>query len=300
MTATLPRHLVDFAGALAAPPASMAAPEEHDVRVGGLRMHYYDWGGPADRPVVLVHGGGLTAHTWDAVALGLRDEFRCVALDLRGHGDSDWADDYRLEAFAGDLGGFVAALGLDAPVLVGMSLGGQSSLLAAAAAPDPRGLVLVDVGPDTVLAGSRRIVRFVSSGHEFASVEQAVSIALAFNPRRDREVLRETLRNNLREREDGRWTWKYDSSMFEPLLAPGTREHNAALMWAAVPHVRCPVLVLRGSESDVFSEAQAVELAGRLPNASWQEVEGAGHSIQGDNPLGTIAALAPFLRERYA
>ena len=120
------RKAVEIAGLS---PREVVLPEDRQVIVGSMRFHYLDWGG-SGHPILLLHGGGLNAHTWDVVCLMLRDRYRCVALDQRGHGDSEWspANDYGVETQVVDVEGFVDSLNLANPVLVGQSMGGLNSM----------------------------------------------------------------------------------------------------------------------------------------------------------------------------
>src|SRR5207248_1911376 len=197
----------------------LVVPAEHAVVMGGLRLHYPDGGGGGRPPLVFLHGGCLTAHTWDLVCLAMRNEFRCLALDQRGHGDSEWSPtlDYAPAAHARDLEALVAHLSLERPVLVGQSMGGMNAL-AYAARPGAQlaGLVLVDVGPDIRWQGAARIADFVQGPAELDSVEAFVVRARAFNPSRDPRLLRRSLLHNLRRLPDGRLTWKYDRRALSP------------------------------------------------------------------------------------
>jgi esterase len=119
---------------------ALVLPAEHDVVVGGLRLHYLDWGSARKPPLLFLHGGCLTSHTWDLVCLALRKEFRCLALDLRGHGDSEWSPtvDYGPDAHVRDIRGLIEQLDLDRPVLIGQSLGGLNAMSYAAQAAHRR------------------------------------------------------------------------------------------------------------------------------------------------------------------
>src|SRR5881227_3018656 len=110
--------------------ADVVLPESREVHVGRMRLHYLDWGNKHLPPILFLHGGALTAHTWDLVCLALRDEFHCIALDQRGHGDTDWAPDadYSIAAQREDVKGFVDTLGLDRFILAGMSMGAINAL----------------------------------------------------------------------------------------------------------------------------------------------------------------------------
>ena len=142
-------------------------PSEHDVSVGQLRFRYLDWGTKGLRPILFLHGGALTAHTWDLCCLALRGEFHCVALDQRGHGDSDWAPDadYSIGAQREDIRGFADRLGLDRFALVGQSMGAINGLAFAVAHPERlSALVMIDAGPEVRRRGSSRIRDFVNGG----------------------------------------------------------------------------------------------------------------------------------------
>src|SRR5437879_5868735 len=125
------RSLVDRSAFLKQPAATagvrlpeVVLPDEHHLLLRRMRFHYLDWGTSGLLPVLFLHGGGLNAHTWDLVCAALRRERHCLALDQRGHGESEWSPqmDYAIESHVGDLDAFVHALGLERFVLVGMSL----------------------------------------------------------------------------------------------------------------------------------------------------------------------------------
>ena len=274
-------------------------PDEHDLLLERMRFHYLDWGTSGLPPVVFLHGGGLNAHTWDLVCLALRRERHCVALDQRGHGESEWSPEmnYAIESHVGDLDRFVEALGLDRFVLVGMSLGGANALAwAGRHSGRLAGLVLVDVGPETRAEGVKKIAAFTSESTPLDSVDEFIERALAFNPRRNRELLRRSLLHNLRRMPDGRYMWKYDQR-HRGKVDPGARAHRSELLWAAVDGVECPTLVVRGAQSDVFHDEDAERLAGRLRRGRWVRIEGAGHTVQGDNPAALLVELRAFLAE---
>jgi esterase len=274
-------------------------PDEQHVLLRRMRFHYLDWGTSGLPPVVFLHGGGLNAHTWDLVCAALRRERHCMALDQRGHGESEWSPqmDYSTESHVGDLDAFVDQLGLDRFVLVGMSLGGANALAwAGRHSGRLAGLVLVDVGPDMRAEGIRKIAAFTSEATPLLSVDEFVDRALAFNPRRNRELLRRSLLHNLRRMPDGRFMWKYDQR-HRGRIDPDAAARRRQLLWSAVDGVECPTLVVRGAQSDVFHDEDAERLAGRLRHGRWVRIEGAGHTVQGDNPADLLVALRAFLTE---
>jgi esterase len=279
----------------------LVLPDAHDVVLRRMRFHYLDWGTAGRPPMVFLHGGGLNAHTWDLVCLDLRRERHCLALDQRGHGDSEWSPemDYATESHVGDLEAFVDHLGLDRFVLVGMSLGGVNGLAWAGRHSERlAGLVLVDVGPEIRMAGVRKIAAFTSEQTPLDSIDEVIDRALAFNPRRDPELLRLSLRHNLRRTPKGQWMWKYDQR-HRGTVDPGAYERRRDLLWDAVAKVQCPTLVVRGAESDVFHDEDAERLAAALARGRWVRVQNAGHTVQGDNPAGLLIELHAFLGELH-
>jgi esterase len=277
--------------------SEVVLPESHEVQVGRLRLHYLDWGNKDRPPILFLHGGALTAHTWDLVCLALRDDYHCLALDQRGHGDSDWAhdEDYSIGAQLEDTKGFVDKLGLDKFILVGMSLGAINSLAFAVAHPERLShLVIIDAGPEMRRPGSSRIRDFVNEVQETVTVEAIIEKALKFNPRRDPNILRRSLMHNLRQQPDGTWRWKYDTRRFKAMGQTSHRDDRAKLADGLV-RILCPTLVVRGGDSDVFHEEDGIRLAQRLPDGKFVTVPDAGHTVQGDNPKGLVAELRRFL-----
>jgi esterase len=276
-------------------------PDGRHAVVEGFRLHYLDWGGDGV-PIVFLHGGALTAHSWDLVCQALRDRFRCIAVDQRGHGDSEWSPelDYSIEAHVRDVAGVADQLELGRFLVVGQSLGAMNGLALAARHPDRlAGLAMIDAAPHMTGGGAQRVADFVLMPAELPSVEEFVERAQRFNRRRDPVLLRRSVLHNLRRMPSGSWTWKYDrrhlsQRSFEEMVVR-FRELEAVL-----PAVRCPVLVVRGGESDVMSESDALRLAGSLPDGRAVTVPQAGHTVQGDNPEGLAEALASFAAQALA
>jgi esterase len=274
-------------------------PDEHDVVANRQRLHYLDWGSPDQPDLLFLHGGCLTAHTWDLVCLLLRSDFHCVAVDQRGHGDSEWSPalDYGPDAHARDIRGLIERLGLFRPVLIGQSLGGLNAMTYAIGAADRlAGIVMVDVGPEVNSGAVRRIADFVTGEPAHGTVEEFVNRARAFNPRRDPRLLRYSLLHNLRTLPDGNLTWKYDRRRLTGEYFAMVRGSLERLPEVA-PKITCPVLVVRGVESDALSDADAARFAAAFPDGRWARVANAGHTVQGDNPGGLAEVLVDFLGE---
>ena len=272
-------------------------PTSHEFRLGDMGFHYLDWGNKDKPTIVFLHGGALNAHTWDLVCLALRDDYHCVALDQRGHGDSDWSEDadYTMDAQLGDTLGFVDHLGLDKFILVGMSLGAINSLAFAINHPERlSNLVIIDAGPEMRRPGSSRIRDFVNGVQDTVTIDAIIAKALEFNPRRDPKILRRSLMHALRQQPDGTWRWKYDTRRFKVLDQEKHRAERAALA-DGLSRITCPTLIVRGGESDVFHEEDGIKLAARLPDGKFVTVPKAGHTVQGDNPKDLVAELRRFL-----
>jgi pimeloyl-ACP methyl ester carboxylesterase len=268
----------------------MRRPFDRVMMLGGHRMHVLDWHTPGAPPLLLVHGGAQTAHSWDEVAPDLARDHDVVCIDQRGHGESDWAPPlrYRREDFVGDIGGALDRLGWHTATLMALSLGGLNAIAFAAAFPARvRGLVVVDIVPSPARAGTDAI-RAQLMQHEFASLDEAIALAHRFNPRRTLENIRERLTHGMRELPDGRWTYKFD-----PNMAAGTTEPET--LWASVRRLVCPTLLVRGGESLVLDDEGVARFRRERPGAEIGVVPGAGHSVMGDNPAGFLATVRPFL-----
>jgi esterase len=285
-------------------PDAIALPGDHQLTlrqdratVGAMRFHYLDWGG-AGVPIVFLHGGGLNAHTWDYVAVMIYERYRCVALDQRGHGDSEWSPvvDYRIESHVGDIEGFIDALALQRPILVGQSMGGLNSIAYAARHSDRiRAMVIVDVAPEISGAGADRIRDFAATP-ELDSPEAFLERAVKFNPLRNPEILRRSLHYNLRQTPAGKWALKHDQRRrSDDAMHSFTLDRER--LAAEASKITCPTLVVRGALSDVLTDAAAEKFARSLPNGRWIRVEGSGHNVQGDNPRALIDAMLSFFRE---
>lgn len=275
-------------------------PRSRHVLLGSMRLHYLDWGGPSGPPVVLLHGGGLNAHTWDLVALALRPRARCVALDLRGHGESEWSRslEYTVDTHSEDVVRFLDHLEAEQAVLVGMSLGGIVAMSVALGHPERvGGLALVDVGPPPDPEGVERIEGFMQSMSEFDSIEHAVETALRFNPRRNRGHLTWSLERNLMRLHGGSYTWKYDRRhRMTPDHVQEIVEDNRRLA-DEVAKLACPMVLAFGEQSDVISADAAEDFVADVPGARAMSVSGAGHTVQGDNPAALVSLLEEFLDE---
>lgn len=274
----------------------------------GLRLAGESYGEPGNPPVILLHGGGQTRHAWRTSARLLAEHgWQTHAIDLRGHGDSDWSPDgdYTIDAFAADLRAIATAMD-QAPVVVGASLGGITSLIAHADTEPANsllaGLVLVDVAPKIESAGVARIGDFMTAHLDgFASLDEVADVVAAYNPHRPRPTDLSGLAKNVRQREDGRWYWHWDPAFVMGRFG-STDETRASMLNStrlqdAARSLTIPTLLVRGRMSDLLSEEGAQELLALVPQARLVDVAGAGHMVAGDRNDLFNDAVAGFLDE---
>ena len=269
---------------------------ERTVRVNGITLHYLDWGPAEAPPVVLLHGITGHARVWDHLAERLLPGRRVLALDQRGHGDSDPApdDDYRVGAMADDVAAFAGSLRLDRFALVGHSMGGRIAIKYAAdhSARLDR-LVIIDIGPDINLAGLQRVRGMMANAPErIESEEWAVEYIRRANPLQNVDMLRERVRHGLRRLPDGELTWKYAKGLRD-MMREGRRD--AVDLWEPLPRIPCPTLIVRGAESDILAPEVAKKMAERLPDGRVVEIEGAGHTVPADRPEEFVREIRAFL-----
>lgn len=263
-------------------------PRDFTYSHAGCRLHGLDWGGTGPA-MVLLHGGRLTAHTWDFVCLGLRGAARLVALDLRGHGDSDWSEDYRIATMAGDVLAAADQLGLDRIRLAGMSLGGVVAAHIAATHPDRvEWLALVDVAPGVDFESTGRMRAFILGLGPVAGLDDVVDAAMRVSPLADRATLTYRMSTLFRPVPEGGWAPKWDPR------PPDFPHILGALERFPVQLTGLPVLLVRGGRSRVLPQAAAELLVEHLPDGELVVVPDAGHNVQEDNPAALITALRAF------
>jgi pimeloyl-ACP methyl ester carboxylesterase len=270
----------------ATPPRHLTVPG-----AGGVRLHALDWGGDG-APALFLHGGQLTAQTWDYVCLGLRTQVRAVALDLRGHGDSGRSEDYSFDSHVADVGAVLDALAWPKVHLVGMSYGGFIAAHFAAAAPcRVSSLVTIDVGPGVVFEGTARIRGFFQRVRPRDGLEAMVEAAMQTSPSSDRERVAYRMAALMRRDLSGDWSWARDDRRSPDYPALLTKVEEMVI---AAERLAAPCLVVRGGRSEVFCDEAARRFAARFANGQWIAVPDAGHNVQEDNPVGLIAALSRF------
>jgi pimeloyl-ACP methyl ester carboxylesterase len=253
-------------------------------------------------PVLFLHGGGQTRHAWGRTAEVVAAQgWRTISLDLRGHGESDWAanGDYSFTAFGADCIAVVDQLERP-PVLVGASLGGMSAMLAEGTSDRTVscGLILVDIVPKANLEGVERIRDFMESGiNGFDSLEEAAAAIAAYTPQRVRRANPEGLKKVLRQR-DGRWYWHWDPKFMSKGRTEVVPSRFEGLLDVAMSNIHVPTMLVRGLLSDVVTQEGVDDILARMPNVTLVEVSGAAHMIAGDQNDAFSEAVIEFLRER--
>jgi pimeloyl-ACP methyl ester carboxylesterase len=267
---------------------------------GGLPLVATRYGLETGHPVLLLHGGGQTRGAWrNAGPLLASEGFNVVALDMRGHGDSDWSSDgrYTLGAFADDLRQVIATFDRP-PVLVGASLGGLASLLAVGEAPHApaAAVVLVDIVPWMEQRGGEQVVGFMrGTARGFDTLDEAADAVAGYMPHRPRPERLDGLSRNLRQKADGRWYWHWDPGFVAPQEGWNMDEINARLTAAALA-IRVPMMLVRGAKSEIVSAEGLERFRTLLPDAEVAEIAGAHHMVAGDDNDAFMGAVLPFLR----
>ena len=259
---------------------------------GGLMLNIIDWGGTG-APIVFLHGGALTAHTWDLVCLALCDKFRCVALDLRGHGDSAWADEYTIGSYVADVSAVIAHFGWARAHLVGMSLGGVvAAHYAGGAGREVATLTMVDVGPKPDFEATAAMRDFVTRPIAELTLDQLVAAAAKASARDGYDKLLYRYLHMTRGAPDGRLAWRQDHR----------RPHDYAHILGKIdelsdlaPTLGCRVLIARGGRSRILTDEKVADFARRFRCASWITIPDAGHNIQEDNPAALAMAVSDFV-----
>jgi pimeloyl-ACP methyl ester carboxylesterase len=263
----------------------------------GVTLAADEWPAAGAPVVVLMHGGGQTRHAWRSTGSHLAEAgYHVVSLDLRGHGDSDWAPDgdYLLARMVEDLGDVADAVGR--PVaLVGASLGGITALVAAGTVPGlASAVVLVDIVARIEMAGAQRIRSFMTANPDgFATLDEAADAVALYVPERPRPRDPSGLAKNLRRRADGRWYWHWDPA-FLP-AHPYEPRHSVSELEDAASRLTVPTLVVRGGLSDVVSDDGVRDFLRIVPAAEYVNVTGAGHMVAGDRNDVFSAAVVEFL-----
>lgn len=268
-------------------------PRDHFVSINGLQLHYVEWGAAPAPAVLLLHGGSAHAHWWDRFADGIADTHRVLALDLRGHGDSEHAVPaaYHVGDYARDVAAFIDVQGIDRVHLVGHSLGGLVATALAGQQPQRlRSLVVVDSQLRITPAGARYMLRLRNFPQpEYRNRQQAIERfrLLPTQTAADEHTLRQIAAHSFRELPDGRWTFKFDREAMA---------HNEPQdLTPLLSRLACPLLIVRGAHSTLLSPAALATLRALAPQAQIAEIAAAHHHVMLDNPRDFEDTVRRFL-----
>ena len=299
--------MAEAAAAAGLEPLAIVAPTDHWAELNGIRFHYLDWGNAHLPHVVLLHGGSLTAHTWDMAALLLRDSYHLVALDQRGHGDTEWTPDDQLgednnDLMLEDTRQFIEHLGYDRLTLVGMSMGGMNTLRYAARHPERLDAIgIVDVAPETMREGVLEMEAFRDETETLRRFEDFLERAIKFMPHRAPEHLRYSLTHSLRQVPDG-FTWKQDhrprpGMEMDADERDADRTRRADALWADIRALRSPTLLFRGADSKILSRDAAERAVASMRDGRLVVIPAATHNVHSDNPKDFARELDAFLSD---
>ena len=270
-------------------------PIDQNVQVNGLNIHYLDWGGPSTKNLLLVHGQGGNAHNWDHIARALRDEFRVIAIDQRGHGDSDhtW-EGYGVAQFGSELAEFVEKVGIAPCDYVGASLGARNGIAYAGDRSDHlKHFVCLDCGPEmTVVSARNQISGLNKRLLGWRSVEEYVDRQMQGNPRPGENYYAHQARHSLRLNYAGKLVGKSDPDMFWINGGFGARE--VPFLWEQWAKIECPIMEMKGGESDFLSPEIKARMMEMQTSMTWVDVPDSGHVITGDSPDFLIRELQAF------
>ena len=276
----------------------------------GLKISANMFGPKNGFPVLLAHGGGQTRFAWKQVTRDLAAAgYRAVAIDMRGHGDSEWSKEgsYDIRDFAADLIAIARQLGRP-PALVGASLGGLAGMIAEGqlATGSFASLTLVDIAPKMELTGVMRVVGFMEAhlDNGFASPDEAAAVIADYLPHRRKRGSSAGLERYLRRGEDSRYYWHWDPSFIRNVMRSRKRddshdERRLSELSEAVKNIRLPVHLIRGGSSDLVSEDAVAHFRELVPNADFTDIADATHMVVGDANDMFSSAILKFLDHQH-
>jgi pimeloyl-ACP methyl ester carboxylesterase len=263
------------------------------MTVNGLRIHYLEWGAPDKQPLIMLHGIGRVAHTFDHIAPHFLSKYHVMAVDMRGHGDSDWDPKgaYLVEDYVKDIEGLAQQLGLQNIVIWGNSTGGRVAQVFAGLHPElVAAVVSEDVGPERPNQVAESVTRQLKQEDEkgWASEDELLSQLKSSNSRTPEEILRAYAHYGSKRRSDGRIIWKRD-----PAIGNGFVPTE---LWRFVRAIKSPIIYIVGGRSTIVPLATQVELKKVLPQVEIATIPGAGHYPSEENPAEFLKIVDAFLK----
>jgi len=262
------------------------------------------FGDPKNEPILLLHGGGQTRHSWKKTGQKLAATgWYVIATDARGHGESSWSKKlaYNFSHLTDDLVAIINSLDKK-PILIGASMGGICSIMALSRQPDlAKALILVDVSPDMEKKGVDRIFNFMSAKPDgYATIQEVQDAVTAYLPQRKNRGTLKGLKKNLRKLPNGNWGWHWDPKMLE-VWRNNTHISNPhqinEFLYDVLANLQIPALLVRGAMSDVVSKTTVAKLLKIAPQLQYVDVQDAGHMVAGDSNAVFTNALLEFLED---
>ncbi len=280
-------------------PAAQVNPADKFIEVKGLRLHYLDFGGDGRPWLVCIHGLSGNAHNFDQIAPRLAQRYHVLSVDVRGRGDSAWGPptEYLPKNYVEDLAAILERLGIARVTLVGTSMGGIISMMYAGGWPERvERLVLNDIGPDIDPAGAARIGAYMGVAPErfndIGEVAEYYRKTYPTNAKVPEAELRESVKWSVKPLDGGGLGWKIDPTIRRPIR--GATAQQRPDLWVPFARITCPVLVIRGADSDILSQRTAAQMSTTHTGVTIVEVPGVGHAPSLAEPEAS-SALAKFL-----
>jgi pimeloyl-ACP methyl ester carboxylesterase len=267
------------------------------LRLDGLRIHYTEWGHPTASPVVMLHGLNVQCHTWDPFARELAGRHHVIAMDMRGHGDSDWArSGYRVRSMARDVHGLIDALGLGPVQLVGHSAGVRVAIAVAGEKPETVSrLALSDAGPANSPSGAvamRDFIQATTNLRGFRGEAEAREFYRSLHPEWVEEFIDLHVRYQLRRNWAGKLVPKADPDV--QWITGSVSLPDVDYLWKMSALLSMPTLLMVGRTSNVLDEAVVEKMLATMPNSSVRWFD-AGHYFMREKPGEFLGVLTEFL-----
>ncbi len=278
-------------------------PRDEFIEANGLRFHYREWGDTRTRhAVIMLHGYAETSEAWSDTAQDLAREFRVIAIDQRGHGQSARATDrdYTRATQMEDLESIIEGLGQRSVTLIGHSMGGANAICYAAEHPEMvTALVVVETAPEVLRSGIETIRRLLASGSSFTSLDDAVESFRKFFPYATTEQIERRVRASLTVNDDGVYVWDFDPILRDPTSRPpdpDPGQRRLSDLWDCADRVQCPTMIVRGSETDMLTPEAIQRLHRRVSGSRVSLIEDAGHYVPTDQPAALSLNIREFLQ----
>ena len=263
------------------------------VSVNGLDLHYLDWNGSSSRVMIVLHGVMENAQLWDSFAFSASEHLRIIALDQRGHGDSDWASPpaYSCNDYVKDLSGFIESLGVNGVILMGHSMGALHAIKYTSMKPEKvKGLIHVDIEPSPPPENREYLNGLYNTQPSFYnSIEDYMGRIRKTIQYAEKDMIRNFASSSLKEENDGKFHIRFDKEVLEHFD-----------QYDLLPHVRdikCPTLIIRGEESMVMRREKAQEMNRYISNSRLAEIPNASHIVPIDNPKSFQQVVMDFLKD---